>query len=289
MLGSALTLPNLFWLMDHNFSAFKWVEGQIHTGINPHILTALLSVFYPVGVGIGLLRCHGVSLSWPVADSHRALYVVFLAPLAFIIAWFLFHDGGRLTEWLQPFVVVSLALLPGMVRRYAPGQGPGTFVNLYVTCAVLIWLGYILTMGLNIRNAGVKFSGIKLFSQQVGDEWKKLYGTPLYYTGGDWLSQWLTIYAPSRPRVMNPWRNDEMPGVYNREITRERLEHRGGIVVGKPGRRCPDENFTELRHDWPGVELRLKKQWYFTPDPGSTTVPVCVGFIPPGDELPGGR
>ncbi|CAA2931019.1 hypothetical protein ARSQ2_02166 [Arsenophonus endosymbiont of Bemisia tabaci Q2] len=38
----ALILSNLFWLLENDFSAFKWVDSQIEQGFNLHVVSSTL-------------------------------------------------------------------------------------------------------------------------------------------------------------------------------------------------------------------------------------------------------
>lgn len=62
----ALVLPNVFWLWNHDFAAFKWVDSQIKMQLNLDMLQSLLLVFYPSLVLWAILRRSG--RCWP---GHR--------------------------------------------------------------------------------------------------------------------------------------------------------------------------------------------------------------------------
>ncbi len=112
----ALVLPNVFWLWNHDFAAFKWVDSQIKMQLNLDMLQSLLLVFYPSLVLWAILRRSGAVLAWPSALPMRVLLWIYLLPLGIITFWFSFNVGGRLTEWLQPFFMLAPALLVGCVR-----------------------------------------------------------------------------------------------------------------------------------------------------------------------------
>ena len=59
----ALVLPNVFWLWNHDFAAFKWVDSQIKMQLNLDMLQSLLLVFYPSLVLWAILRRSGAVLA----------------------------------------------------------------------------------------------------------------------------------------------------------------------------------------------------------------------------------
>ncbi|PIJ48606.1 hypothetical protein BL250_15465 [Erwinia sp. OLTSP20] len=281
LIGCGLALPNLWWLAEHNFSAFRWVDSQIRSGLNLHVLVKLLSVFYPVAMAGCLLKWCGLKLARPADPAVRAMLMVFMVPLAVITLWFLLHNGGRLTEWLQPFLLPALALLPALYRGEPDWHRLHRSYRFYLVCALLILLGYILVMSLNVKNAGEKMSGIKPFSQQVEQLWQQQFASPLRYVGGEHLSEWLTVYVSTRPDIITPWDNEKMPGIYNAHLTRARLETEGAVIIGQVDKSCQDEHFLAFHQAWPGMVLSLKRQLFFTADPHAKPVPVCIGFIAP--------
>ncbi|WP_436883386.1 ArnT family glycosyltransferase [Enterobacter asburiae] len=280
--GMCLVVPNLFWLTEHNFSAFRWVSGQISHGINIRVFIALLSVMYPLIIALLWLKHCGIRLMWPEEPAKKALLMTVISPLVIITVWFLFNEGGRLTEWLQPFIMVLLPLMVSFARsdREKPDlKKPFVFFGGF---AILVLAGYIVVMTCNIKNAGKKFSGIQAFSLEIKREWERLYGSqPLYYAGGEWLSQWLTVYIMPRPQVLNRWDDEEMPGIYNARITQQELNKFGAVVIGISGEECKYSNFSGFSHEWPGSEVTHYKQIYFSSSPGAEKERICVGFVNP--------
>lgn len=281
-----LVVPNLLWLQAHHFAAFRWVGSQISTQANLRLPLIILSVFYPLLILAGGLRGSGAGWRCPRATARRAVLFVYGAPLGMILVWFAFHHGGRLTEWLQPFVVPAPALLLSMVRLPA-GRSVRRMSRLYGLAGGVMLAGYVAVMTLNIRQAGEKFSGIKPFSEAVLQAWQSRYPVPLRYVGGEWLSQWLLFYLPGAPHTLMPWSAETTPNIYNRDITAAQLRRAGGVVVGEEGQACPHARFPAFRRNWPDIIPEVEVTLYFRRAPSAREVPVCVAFIAPQQEGPG--
>ncbi|PWI77133.1 glycosyltransferase [Enterobacter sp. CGMCC 5087] len=283
VIGTSMVVPNLFWLAEHNFSAFRWVSGQISHGINIKVFIALLSVMYPLIFSFLFLKYSYVGLVWPEEPAKNALLMTAISPIVIISVWFLFNEGGRLTEWLQPFIMVLLPLMVSLVRPDKRKPDLKKAFIFFGVCSTLVLAGYVVVMTCNIKNAGKKFSGIQSFSQGIKSEWERLYGTqPLRYVGGEWLSQWLTVYVKPRPQVLNRWNDEKMPGIYNARITQQKINKFGAVVIGTSGGECNRSNFSEFNYEWPELEVSHYKQYYFSSYSRAERKRVCVGFIDPG-------
>ncbi|MGK8663441.1 glycosyltransferase family 39 protein [Serratia marcescens] len=276
----ALVLPNVFWLWNHDFAAFKWVDSQIKMQLNLDMLQSLLLVFYPSLVLWGILRRSGAVLAWPSALPMRVLLWVYLLPLGIIIFWFSFNVGGRLTEWLQPFFMLAPALLAGCVRQ--PPVRSLRAATIGLMCAALaVYLGYAAVMLGNVRNAGQKMVGIKAFSAEVERQWQERYGVELRYVGGEYLSQWMTVYAGSRPQTITRWSNHTRPNIYNVNISYPQIAQHGVALFGRLGEDCAHSDFGgELAH-WPKMRLDWQQTLTFRADPQSDEQTLCVGFVRP--------
>ena len=88
--------------MNNDFAAFKWVDSQIKTGPTLKTTGSLFTVFYPLIIIAVIIRLKGGCFGWPEEQAKRLINIMILAPLAVIYVWFTFHQGGRITEWLQP-------------------------------------------------------------------------------------------------------------------------------------------------------------------------------------------
>ncbi|WP_045957376.1 glycosyltransferase family 39 protein [Xenorhabdus poinarii] len=278
----ALVLPNFWWLLHNDFAAFKWVDSQIQKGFNLHTTRAVLSVFYPLIIVSGLIYLLGGRIGWPKQQSNALVNSVILLPLFIIYGWFSFNQGGRMTEWLQPFMSVSPALLVGSITVFPNKSLRGTLLGLTVLGAFVL-LGYISVMLGNVRNAGQKFVGIKTFACQLDQRWNELYSTPLRFVGEDYLHQWLTFYSHYRPETIQRWtlENNTPPNIYNRALKESEILEHGALLVDGRGKACTAENFQQTFAQWPSLMLSHKEEFTFQAHPGAELETICIGFIAP--------
>lgn len=275
-----LVLPNLFWLWTHDFAAFKWVGSQIKMQFNVGVITSLFLVFYPSLVLWFILRRNKAVLAWPNSLSIRVLLCLYLLPLGIITFWFSLNVGGRLTEWLQPFFVLAPALLVACVRETPARSLRAANVGL-VCVALAVCVGYTVVMMCNVHNAGQKMSGIKVFSNGIEHRWKQRYGSELHYVGGEYLSQWMTVYAKSRPRTITRWSNENRPNIYNAQINDAQITRYGVALFGELGKDCAQNNFEKVLKEWPEMRIDIQQRLLFRSDPQATVQPLCVAFVRP--------
>ncbi|MDX8000755.1 glycosyltransferase family 39 protein [Xenorhabdus sp. Reich] len=278
----ALVLPNLWWLVHNDFVAFKWVDSQIQKGFNLHTTRAVLSVFYPLIIVSVIIYLLGGRIGWPKQQSNVLVNIIILLPLLIIYGWFSFNQGGRMTEWVQPFMTVAPALLVGSITVYPRKSLQGTLRGLTVF-GVLVLIGYTSVMMANVRDAGQKFVGIKTFTSQLDQRWNELYPTPLRYVGGEYLHQWLTFYSHYRPETIQPWElsNDAPPNIYNRHIKESDIVESGVLLVGERDKSCEEEDFRQTLQEWLALMISHKEEFSFQAQPSAALQTVCVGFVAP--------
>ncbi|MGW1444937.1 glycosyltransferase family 39 protein [Serratia rhizosphaerae] len=276
----ALVLPNVIWLWHHDFAAFRWVGSQTRMQLNVGVLRSLLMVFYPLLVLWWILRRAGAELGCPDTRPTRVLLWVYLLPLGIIAFWFFFRIGGRLTEWLQPFFIVAPALLAGCVRQLPTRSLRAATIGL-LCAALAVYLGYAAVMLGNVRNAGQKMVGIKAFSAAVEQHWRQRYGTGLRYVGGAYLSQWMTLYADSRPQVITRWSNDLQPNIYNAHLDAAQLARHGVALFGRLGETCAQNDFDGALAQWPSLHIDRRQEMSFRADPQEEAQTLCVAFVRP--------
>ncbi|WP_052285323.1 glycosyltransferase family 39 protein [Kluyvera genomosp. 1] len=278
--GIAIIAPNLLWLWQHDFAAFSWVDSQIKRQFNPEIVIKLLCIYYPLLFMVWILRRSKITLRWPDDTDKRVVILVAVLPLAPIVLWFLFHYGGRLTEWLQPFFILAPALVVACVTT-PEAQPVKRAMRTLMGTALLVLLGYVTVMTLNVDNAGRKMSGVIPFSQQMERLWQERYGTPLRLVGGRRLAEWLTFYAPSKPRVITPWDNGTKPNIYNADISLTDIEHSGALLIGLPDKECTAASFASVMAKWPQLSLDAISQTLYREDSQQESQRLCLGFIRP--------
>ncbi|UDG80577.1 hypothetical protein GFV14_00030 [Candidatus Hartigia pinicola] len=284
LLWFLITLPNFFWLISSNFSAFKWLNSQINPGFSFHTTVAAVSVFYPLIIAIIILYYHGGRLGWPKPLANRMANFLILFPLSIIYTWFSFHKGARITEWLQPFMPVCTPLLIGSLTVIPKKPLQKSLIGLII-CSILILSGYCIIQIMNVHGAGQKFIGVKTLIAEGERRWYHRYNTPLKYVGGeDNLHQWFIIYAKDRPDVIQPWvlENDLPPNVYNRYITQTDIKMYGALLLGHKYNDCLHENFKNVRKYWPQFIIEKENVTYRS-EPNAKPETMCFGFIAPSN------
>lgn len=280
LLGMLLVLPNILWLWRHDFAAFSWVDSQITSRFNPALGIKALTVFYPLLILWWVLRRCNIRLALPASWAQRVMLAVYLLPMSIIFAWFLFHEGGRLTEWLQPFFILTPALMVSCASRRPEPLPRGVYLSLFGAAAVVL-TGYAGVLWGNVANAGQDKRNIISFSQQVENLWQAQYGAPLRYVGGEYWSQWLLFYAPSRPQTITPWDNATRPNVYNAHITQTQIQQHGALLIGRLGRTCEQERFRAALTPWPALRIDAVRQMMFQEDSARPLRPLCIAFVKP--------
>ncbi|MFP3439131.1 glycosyltransferase family 39 protein [Pantoea sp. SIMBA_133] len=281
----AIISPNLFWLWQHDFAALFWVDSQIKRDFNPWIFLKLLSIYYPLLFLWWILRRNKIQLQWPSDTSKSILLWVALLPQAAIWLWFLFHHGGRLTEWLQPFFIIAPALLVACVST-PDAQPEKKAAFILMGTAALVLLGYTVVMLTNAGNVGRKMSGVIPFGLKAEQLWQERYRTPLKLVGGEHLAEWLTFYAPSRPVIITPWDSSAKPNIFNARITLTDIRHLGVLVVGNSDKVCTRDSFSKALNQWPQLDIDATSKIDFKPDNDRDSYSVCIGFIKPIRDTP---
>ncbi|AHF75703.1 hypothetical protein Sant_0607 [Sodalis praecaptivus] len=275
-----IVAPNGWWLWQNDFAAVKWVDSQVTPGVTLHGLSSAATVFYPLAVLAAVLIVLRARLGWPPTPQGRAALGMMVIPLGPILVWFSLHDGGRITEWLQPYMMPATALMMACVTQPPNRPLAGTLKKLLLWAPVVL-AGYSAVMLLNLRGAGEKLAGIKPFSQQVNERWQRHYHQPVRFVGGDYLSQWLTFYIDDRPAVITPWSVERRPNIYTRSLRQDRLLHDGVLLLGPRGQNCGEADFSDILAPWPALSIGYREEMAFVPHPGAGAVPICLAFVPP--------
>lgn len=278
----ALVTPNALWLTQHQFAAIHWVSGQLHPEPNLHASLAMLTVFYPLLIVTLLVYLSGGRLHWPAPGALRLSLLMLLIPLALILLWLTLYRGGRITEWLQPFAIPAIALLCASLRGVSSRQIRRLSRGLSLL-APLVLCGYAVVYLLDLRGCGQEWSGLKPFARQAETFWRQQSPTPLRLVGGDYLHQWLLVYAIARPRTIHPWRRDTPtpPNIYTPGITQARIERDGVLLVGRLGAPCSPAAFRAVWRDWPELQPHAYRQIDFVAQPGAPHQPLCLAIVPP--------
>ncbi|ELM3721431.1 glycosyltransferase family 39 protein [Edwardsiella piscicida] len=277
-----LVIPNVLWLVTHEYSAFHWVRVQIRPELNLRATVALLSVFYPCLLLALLVYLCGGRLRWPSSGPLRSLLLLFLLPLALIYLWLSLYRGEPVTEWLQPFVILAIPLLCATIHEL-PTTPLRRLTRGLLALAPLVLLGYVLVYHLNLRDCRERWSGVKTFSAQAQKFWHQHSAAPLRLVGGGYLHQWLILYGTDRPRTIQPWAVDtpRPPNVYTPGLTLAEIRRSGVLLVGEIGMRCTREAFMPVWQYWPTLQPQIYHQTVFIAQPGAAAQPVCLAIIAP--------
>ncbi|VVD78732.1 glycosyltransferase [Pandoraea capi] len=279
VLFTALITPNILWLASHDFAAFRWVDDQIRQRLNLHGLRGALTAFYPVVTLAVVMHLAGIRFTQAPRSVQLAACAV-LPPLVPILVYFTLHDGGRISEWLQPFAVPLPALLVGCVAP-ATGKRAWRISRWLPLVGLTVLIGYVTVLGLNLRNAGQKFAGVKTVSLAIEQRWNQRYDVPLSFVGNDHLATWLTFYAPSQPRLMTAWSSTSRPNIYTRDLDEAEVRARGAILLGHPGRSCRRASFARTLSLWPSLSIEFRETLPFAYHGGASPIPLCVAYIAP--------
>lgn len=280
LIGLIFIAPNMYWQWEHNFVAFRWVDSQINNQFNPGLFINILSIYYPLVILWWILSRSKASIKWPQQPFNQVMLLTYLSPLLVIFVWFLFHQGGRLTEWLQPFFILAPALFVSCVDNTKVQPVRGGYIGLISTGCLLL-VGYSVVMLTNVANAGQKMNGIIPFSRELGQVWQQRYGTPISYVGGEYLAEWLTFYVPSRPKIITPWSNTSEPNVYNAHIRLADIRRSGVMLIGQSEGKCSDISFKKVMQQWPQLRIDAISQVTFRLDNKHDSYPLCIGFVNP--------
>ncbi|MDR3396358.1 MAG: glycosyltransferase family 39 protein [Pandoraea sp.] len=278
----ALIAPNVVWLAHHDFAAFRWVDDQITLRLNARALYGALSAFYPVAILALVLRVSGVRFTRPPVDARIVAGVVIL-PLLPILLYFTWHNGGRISEWLQPFAVPLPAVLMACVQPATAARSRRT-ARWLPAAGVLVLAGYVVFLSANLRNAGQKFSGIKTASGMLEQRWQARYHMPLRYVGHDHIAAWLTFYAPGNPRLLMRWSAQRRPNIYTNAIDEAHVRAHGALLLGQPGRSCRRTSFTRTLAQWPTLVIDAVETVPFSYHGGASPIALCVAYIAPERE-----
>ncbi len=274
-----LVAPNVIWLAQHDFAAFRWVGDQIKPHLNARALTGALTALYPVATLALIMRLAGVRFTRPAAPVRVAAWVM-LAPWLPILAYFTCHNGGRISEWLQPFAVPLPALLVACV---APGSSvrAGRIARWLPVVGVVVLAGYVVALTANLRNAGQKFTGIKTLSVALEQRWQTRYHAPLRYVGHDHLATWLTFYAPGNPHLLMRWTDRNRPNIYTKDIDERDVREHGALLLGRPGHACRRAGVGRTLAQWPTLAVDVQETLPFSYHGNAPPVPLCVMYIAP--------
>lgn len=196
------------------------------------------------------------------------------------MAWFTFHKGDRLVEWLHPFFLPTSAVLVGFLSKEVIGQFSKTLKVLSIMALVII-VGYSSVLFFNVKNAGQNLSGVIKLADKAEEFWYQHQEQPLELVGGSDYSEWLTFYIAPHPKVTKKWSSETLPNVYNRSITSDAIAEHGVLLIGQLGKGCESGTFSRFTEEWPQFAPNYTKEIGFRKSPQDDELRVCLGVVSP--------
>lgn len=248
-LAGALVVPQMLWLVEHDFLPFTWAESRIAhlTGLDSLIGTAkFIGAQVADHAGALLLIAAGAAgrVIWRRGDgtsptlSHADRYVLVtaFAPITLATAGSVFLGVGLRDMWAAPmFAYTGLAAaiwLRPHFERLRWRTMTTVWVALFVAAPIGVGLAPVVGPIIGAKPARVALEGREL-GRQAQAAWTATTGRDLTIVAGPtWEAGIVAAYAPGRPTFFvdgefqkNPW------------ITEDRLASEGVLVVwhGRPG------------------------------------------------------
>jgi Dolichyl-phosphate-mannose-protein mannosyltransferase len=274
-----LLVPNAVWLHGHDYAACNWVQSQLSSRFTLDTAIAFGAVFYPVLLLPMILTLLGGRWNLPDTAERRAVLFVFVTPLLLILAFFSFHSGGRITEWIQPFAILTPVALLSLLNMGPIKSLRGVSYSL-LALSIAVWVGYSTVLKQNIHGAGTKRAYLKSVSVELNTLWREKYHEPLKFVGGGEFSHWLTFYAPDRPRIAVLWSNSRKPNIYSSNINARDILDNGALLVSDPGAVCCQTNFADAISDCPAINTSETQAYSFVTKDGQT-LNLTLAFSPP--------
>lgn len=293
IVGLVLIAPNLYWLSQHDYAAFRWFSTRVGGNSAWSVVQVYLAVFYNVLLIVAALRIARWRWQKPVRPEVQAFVIMAVVPVIALALYFSIHGGVR-TEWMMPFAVpLGLAVVMCMV----PGSRGSYRVPLYTSyiLAALALCGFGASKAWQGMYSTRPREHIAPLSVALNDWWRERYQQPLVYAGGSRMGDWMGIYAADHPRVPTRWPSAEVrsltpeghsqyPNIYTPGLTEALLRQYGALWVGEANSPCSDSNVLELD---PSLSEALRQRIeYHTLVFHQNAKPyasfsVCVGVLPP--------
>ena len=245
-----ICVPNLIWLANHHFAAVTWVSHQVHDRDLGGSLLSYLAAFYPfIFFYLIMAAIDTFARTSRLTAEQKAFNLVYFPPIAIILVVFLFIDGRRLTEWLQPFsIFYSIALL----TWFKPGLSEKAFkkaIKVFAGFVAFFIAGFVFAYTVYDEKMNNTRYLVPL-AKEANQLWRDKTGLPLKYTGGEGRAhEWLLIYAPDYPRVINAWSPSKDTAVFNRGIKAAEIKSHGALLVAR--RACASNVFKSTFEEHP--------------------------------------
>ncbi len=243
-----LVIPNVVWLYQHDFIAFRYAAGRARldnggSGWTEHLLSPLAVLldfgirFFGAALPLLLFRRRQVA----AADkfSRRFLAAVAAGPLLLTMLFAAVTGGYVYKSWTAPYYVFCGLALVALYRPAPGGFRFRLFLAVLTVFGVIIsfWCGYeyLVKRSYLRRHAGYCSYPGRQTAAELTATWRKAYGIAVpYVIGGRKESCNMTFYSPDHPRAFfdadvrqSPWIN---PGD---------IEKHGAVLIWSDGRIPP--------------------------------------------------
>jgi hypothetical protein len=107
--------------------------------------------------------------------------------------------------------------------------------------------------------------------------WRDKTGLPLKYVGGEDGHEWLILYAPDYPRVINRWNPGKQYAIFNLEIKDEEINEHGALLIAP--RACASDVFASTFEEHPFMKSAELVDHRF--EFRGVSRPYCLGYYSP--------
>lgn len=283
----SMVMPNVFWLVEHNFVAMNWFLDDAHKGFSLFTIESVLMVFTTVWIPWLAFRLVGLKCHWPASPVSRHALICMLLPLAPITLYLVFYPTShpsRITEWLIPFsilgpplFVTTIADLPTVLMRRTS--------VLLVTIGAIVFIGYGTAKFFNFRNTYYSGHGDAIVSAKGQELWHTRYSSKLRYVGGGDIAGVATFYASDFPAILMRWSSAKQPNIFTRDIRIEDVLQHGALLFGPTGESCRVADFANVLDSWPGMHIDALTDITFSDSPSAAKQPVCLAFVAPHSRI----
>lgn len=279
----ALVLPNIFWIVEHNFVSINWFLKDANRGLALSTLESVAMVFSNVLVPCVVFLLMGIRFRWPASPEARRAIICMLLPLVPITLYlFLFptRNPSRITEWMIPFSILAPPLFVACISHMPATLMRRTYVVL-VAAGAVVFVGYGTAKSLNWRNSYYSGYGETVVSAKGQELWHARYNSELRYVGGSHVAGVATLYASDFPAILMQWTAARQPNIFTRDLRSDDVRQHGALLFGAPGTSCQVADFSPVLAAWPGMEIDARTEIIFPNAPSATTQPICLAFVAP--------
>ena len=303
-----LCLPNLVWLIDHDFVTIRyllvrqnitntavWMKHlyysldfiwRIFLGILPGFLLLLLFVNFKGKTSSSLQR---TQMTHQSTATRQFLFCTGLAPLATIVLLSLLFGWQLYWEWGVPFIPLLGLVLFTYWQPVLTKKKLQIFIIGIFTLMVLFSSGYYLIETRFKAGVGSADYPATEIANTVTQIWREKFHTPLRYVAGSrYVAGFVAFYAKDNPKIFIEWNP-----LYSPKIDLQDMKKHGAIFVNdgyfgtKVLPRAEDfaiaDHFpAEVLKAYPTLEiLPIKIFPYHRNQKTHETVKLLIGILPP--------